>query len=82
MNIIFCQLGRSISSVLPGILILAIGIFITIAIFLLIRSFILWYWKVNLIVENQDRQLKELQKLSTLIEQFKNRDQLAKEIEK
>jgi cell division protein FtsB len=51
---------------------LAISLLICIGVFLLIRSLILWYWKIDAIVENQNKQLKELQKASNLIEQFIN----------
>jgi len=43
---------------------------VSIGLFLLIRSIMLWYWKVDTIVENLQRQFAELQKISRGIEKL------------
>ena len=48
------------SSIAEGILTLLIYFGICIALFLLIRFFFLWYWRINDIVENQERQLSAM----------------------
>lgn len=44
-----------------------IGIGICIAIFIVLREVVMWYWKINIIVTNQERQLKAQQETNNLL---------------
>lgn len=37
------------------------------ALFLLLRSFMLWYWKINVIVKNQEQQTKLMEEQRDLL---------------
>lgn len=49
--------------IIPGLTALAFGLAITIGIFLAIRAIVLWYWKIDTIVENQQKQIQLLTQL-------------------
>jgi len=53
-----------------GLMILFLVVVIMFGIFLLIRSLILWYWKISIIVENQEKQLEEQQKTNAVLEKI------------
>jgi hypothetical protein len=55
--ILFIGLG------LQELLVILFSIGFLILIFLASRAFFLWYWKVNVIIENQERQIDLLSKL-------------------
>ena len=42
-----------------------------VVIFLIFRGILLWYWKINTIVINQDKQTELLEKIVTLLENEK-----------
>jgi len=67
MKTILCYLG---GIGFQELIVFILALLICIGIFLLIRSIILWYWKIDAIVENQKKQLEELQRTSALIEQL------------
>ncbi len=60
--------NSSVGDLISGLL---LGSFVLIIIFLIIRSVVLWYWKVNVIVRNQEEQT---QLLSQIFEQAGRRD--------
>lgn len=59
-------MGGSVS--ILGIL---VSILILIAIFLVFRAFVLWYWKVNVIVSKLDAVVEELKKINNSPERMK-----------
>ena len=65
-----CQLSDTGAGVATALFAFGAIVLVSIGIFLLIRSIMLWYWKVSTIVENQEKQIKEQQKLATMIQQF------------
>lgn len=40
-----------------------LSIILTVSLFLLLRSLFLWYWKVNIIIANQEKQIELLTRL-------------------
>lgn len=44
-----------------------IGLAIVILIFLLLREVVMWYWKINAIIENQEKQLNSQQETNNLL---------------
>ncbi len=48
---------------LSGILNMILAVLIVIGIILLIREIVMWYWKINQIVENQEEEIRLLKKL-------------------
>jgi len=47
-----------------SIIVLLIALAILILVFLLVRSILLWYWKIDTIVENQEKQIELLKALN------------------
>jgi hypothetical protein len=64
MGIIIAEEGAQIAS---SFLLFALIAAASIGVFLLIRSIMLWYWRVDKIVENQHAQLAELKRLVDLM---------------
>ncbi len=54
------------------IFILVLIVVVSIGSFLLVRSIVLWYWKIDKIVENQETQIEQLQRLAVSLEQLLN----------
>jgi hypothetical protein len=54
---------------MPEIIILFLGIAFFALIFLAVRSVMLWYWKINDIISNQQEQTAVMQRQNLLIEQ-------------
>lgn len=52
------------------ILYLLVCIAVAIGVFLLIRSIVLWYWRVNDIVKNQNRQIQLMTEQNALLEKL------------
>jgi len=48
---------------IPGLVTLGIGFAIMLGIFLAIRAIVLWYWKIDTIVDNQQKQIVLLSQL-------------------
>lgn len=46
-----------------GLLIALVSIIVAIGIALLIREIVMWYWKINQIVENQEEEIRLLKEL-------------------
>jgi hypothetical protein len=46
-----------------GILEMFLALLIAIGVILLIREVVMWYWKINRIVENQEEEIRLLRKL-------------------
>ncbi len=62
--------GSSLGDNLLVTSIIAIAFFILV--FFLVRSILLWYWKVDVIVKNQETQTDLLQRQNTLIQEQTN----------
>lgn len=45
---------------MQGLVYLVIGLGVIIALFLILRELVMWYWKINKIVENQEQQTRAL----------------------
>lgn len=67
--ICFGQAYPDSGSGLGGIIGLIVGLGICLAIFLVLRQFVLWYWKVETIIANQQEQTKALQAIYNSIEE-------------
>lgn len=63
-------MGGSVSILEILVSILA-SVFILISIFLVFRAFVLWYWKVNVIVSKLDAVVEELKKINNSLERMK-----------
>ena len=46
-------------------------IVISIILFIVLREFFLWYWRINKRVENQEKQIKLLEEIKSLLGQQK-----------
>lgn len=66
LSLILLQ-SSSNSDFLPTFFAFLVGVAICLGIFLLIRSIMLWYWKIDIIVTTQTQQNAYLQKLVQLI---------------
>ena len=53
-----------------GILMSFVSLFIFIALFLVFRSVVLWYWKVDQIVKNQKEQIEGMRLIVTKLEEI------------
>lgn len=51
------DLGRSLITFIVGFVII-------IVLFLALRALMLWYWKVNILIENQEEQIRLLKKIA------------------
>ena len=60
---IVLQANVNDNSLVSGLI--AIGI--CIAIFIVLREVVMWYWKINIIVANQERQIKAQQETNNLL---------------
>ncbi|MCF7931704.1 MAG: hypothetical protein K9K93_00860 [Acholeplasmataceae bacterium] len=56
---------------LSGIANMILAVLIVLGIILLIREIVMWYWKINQIVENQEEEIRLLKKL---VEKISSRD--------
>jgi len=52
--------GNEINPLIPAIII----IIVVVLLFLLFRKIMLWYWKIDVIVKNQEEQTRILKKLN------------------
>ncbi|MDB5154672.1 MAG: hypothetical protein JWR54_3423 [Mucilaginibacter sp.] len=67
--LLFAQAGGSDSSIFGTLMLFLIGFAIALGIFLLIRSLMLWYWKVYDILQNQANQVYEQKQTNYLLGQ-------------
>ena len=67
LNLIIAQSssGEFFSTLIPVLLVMAVMF----GVFLIIRELVLWYWKVNTIVNNQEAQLNEQRLTNQLLKQ-------------
>jgi hypothetical protein len=56
--------------VIENLTVFGIGLAISIGLFLLLRSLLLWYWCIDSILKNQERQSLILKKQNELLEQI------------
>jgi len=65
---------------IPGIFSFIIAIAIAIGIFIALRAVMLWYWKVDIIIQNQEKLIKTQQETNELLERqlifIKDRNEL------
>jgi len=60
LNISFIVLQASNDSSMSLLIEFLVGLLISLVIFLVIRSIVLWYWKIDVIVKNQEEQIRLL----------------------
>lgn len=65
----FISFAQSDSVNYGGIVGALIGIGIAILIFLALRQIVLWYWKVEIIIQNQQEQTKGIQSIYNLLDE-------------
>lgn len=80
MNAILLFVGLGLHELL--VLFFTIGFFVLV--FLACRSLLLWYWKINVIVENQEKQIVLLNKIiergsSSIAERARKYDEMTKQ---
>lgn len=62
-TIAFAQFGSSPSSLLSGI----IALLLLALLFLTLREVVMWYWKINTIIDNQATQIRTQQETNNLL---------------
>lgn len=65
---IYAQAGRFNSGIIGNVAYLLFVIAIFVGIFLLLRSIVLWYWKVDEVIKNQQESNKLLETIAAKLE--------------
>ena len=60
-----------------GLISISIIIAICLGLFLVLRAVVLWYWKIDKLVANQETQIRLLKKLNSTIQQVKAKQPVA-----